>query len=317
MRVPEILNQTKKTLVSFEILPPLKGSSIESIYSALEPLMEFRPPYINVTYHQEEAVYRKHPSGLLEKRIIRKRPGTVAISAALQYKFGVEVVPHIICGGFSKEETENALIELNFLGIHNLLAVRGDADKNTRMFVPEENGHNHALGLVKQITGLNNGVYLDEEIENKTCTSFSVGVAGYPEKHMEAPNPSSDLEFLKQKIAAGAEYIVTQMFYDNKHFFGFVKRCREAGINVPIIPGIKPISIANHLNVIPKTFHVEIPEALEKEVKACKNNEAVRQVGIEWAIVQSKELIGSGVPVIHYYTMGKSDNIEQICKKAF
>ncbi|PKP20211.1 MAG: methylenetetrahydrofolate reductase [NAD(P)H] [Bacteroidetes bacterium HGW-Bacteroidetes-21] len=317
MKVPDILNSTKKTLVSFEILPPLKGHSIESIYKALDPLMEFKPPYINVTYHQEEAVYKKHASGLLEKRIIRKRPGTVAISAALQYKFGVEVVPHIICGGFTKEETENALIELNFLGIHNLLAIRGDADKNTRMFVPEEHGHPHALGLVKQITDLNKGIYLDEEIENKTRSSFSVGVAGYPEKHMEAPNMASDLDFLKQKIEAGAEYIVTQMFYENKHYFNFVKRCRDAGIQVPIIPGIKPISIANHLNIIPKTFHVEIPEALEKEIKQCANNDAVRQVGTEWAIMQSKELINAGVPVIHYYTMGKSDNIENICKNIF
>jgi len=317
MKVAEILKSQKKTQVSFEILPPLKGNSIESIYKAVEPLMEFKPPYINVTYHREEVIYRQHSSGLLEKRTVRKRPGTVAISAALQFRFGIDVVPHIICGGFTKEETENALIELSFLGINNILAIRGDADKTTNMFVPEKNGHEHSLDLVKQIVEMNNGCYLDEELENHDCTSFSVGVAGYPEKHAEAPNMRSDLQFLKQKIDAGAEYIVTQMFFDNLHFFRFVDQCREAGITVPIVPGLKPVSIKNHINVIPRTFHVDIPESLEKEIHKCRNNEEVRQAGIEWTTMQAKELINKGVPVIHLYTMGKSDNIERICKNVF
>lgn len=317
MKVTDILNNQKKTLVSFEILPPLKGNSIESIYAAVEPLLAFKPPYINVTYHREEVVYNQHPSGLLEKRVVRKRPGTVAISAALQFRFGIEVVPHIICGGFSCEETENALIELNFLGIHNILAVRGDADKTTNMFVPEANGHAHSTELVKQITDMNHGRYLDEELENHNCTSFSIGVAGYPEKHTEAPNMRSDLQFLKQKIDSGAEYIVTQMFYDNSHYFRFVEQCRAIGITVPIVPGLKPVSILNHLNVIPRTFHVDIPEILEKEIQNCKTNDEVRQVGIEWTTMQAKELIKAGVPVIHLYTMGRSDNIEKICENVF
>lgn len=317
MKVAEILTHSKKTQVSFEILPPLKGNSIESIYHALEPLMEFKPPYINVTYHREEVVYKQHPNGLLEKRVVRKRPGTVAISAALRFRFGIEVVPHMICGGFSREETENALIELDFLRIHNVLAVRGDADKTTRMFHPEPNGNTHALELVKQIIEMNGGKYLDEELENHHRTSFSVGVAGYPEKHAEAPNMNSDLSFLKEKIDAGAEYIVTQMFFDNSHYFRFVEKCREAGIRVPIVPGLKPISIKNHLNIIPRTFHVDIPEPLEKEIQACKNNQEVRQAGIEWTTMQAKELINAGVPVIHLYTMGNPDNVEKICRNIF
>jgi methylenetetrahydrofolate reductase (NADPH) len=317
MKVAEIINRSNTTRVSFEILPPLKGNSIESIYGALEPLLEFNPPYINVTYHREEVIYKQHTNGLLEKRIVRKRPGTVAISAALQFRFGIEVVPHIICGGFSREETENALIELNFLGIHNILAVRGDADKTTRMFHPEPGGHSHSLDLIKQIMDMNHGKYLDEELENHHCTSFSVGVAGYPEKHAEAPNMSSDLAFLKEKTDAGADYIVTQMFFDNSHYFRFVEKCRESGINVPVIPGLKPVSIKNHLNVIPRTFHVDIPELLEKEIQKCKSNDEVRQVGIEWTTMQAKELIKAGAPVIHLYTMGNPDNIEKICKNIF
>jgi methylenetetrahydrofolate reductase (NADPH) len=314
MTIPEILKQSEKTQVSYEILPPLKGGSLHSIYENLEPLMEFNPSYINITYHREETVYKRHSSGLLEKKIVRKRPGTVAISAALKYKFGIEVVPHMICGGFTVEETENALIDLNFLGIHNLLVIRGDADRYSSMFVPEEGGHNYALDLIKQIVNLNNGIYLDDELLNQTTTNFSIGVAGYPEKHAESPNLNSDIECLQKKIEAGAEYVVTQMFFDNTHYFNFVERCRANGIDVPIIPGLKPISILNHLHILPKTFHIEIPEILEKEIRKCKNNEEVRQVGVEWAIMQSKELVNANVPVIHYYTMGKSDNIYKICK---
>lgn len=317
MKVSEILKNTDKTLVSFEILPPLKGDNIESIYNNLEPLLEFKPPYINITYHAEEAMYKKHPSGLLEKKAVRKRPGTVAISAALQYKYNIDIIPHIICRGFTREETENALIDLNFLGINNLLVIRGDADKETDVFKPEENGHRYAYELIGQIMNLNKGIYLDEDIENKTCTNFSVGVAGYPEKHSETPNLRAGIENLKKKIEIGAEYIVTQMFFDNAHFFKFVDSCRKNGITVPIVPGLKPVAIFKHLNIIPQKFAVEIPEQLENEINKCKNNEEVKQVGIEWAIAQSKELIKSGVPVIHFFTMGKSDNIVKICQEIF
>lgn len=317
MKVADILKNTNKTLVSFEILPPLKGDSIDGIYRTIEPLLEFKPPYLNVTYHREEVVYKKHQSGLLERRIVRKRPGTVAISAALHYKYGIEVVPHIICGGFSREETENAMLELHFLGIRNLLIVRGDPDKTTKTFVPEEGGNSHAIDLVKQVMDLNHGKYLDDELLNSTKTCFSVGVAGYPEKHPEAPNMRSDIAYLKEKIDAGAEYIVTQLFYDNQKFFSFVDECRKAGINVPIVPGLKPISVLSHLNVLPKTFYIEIPEELEKEAKKCKTNDEIRQVGIEWAVMQSKELVAAGVPVVHYYTMGKSDNTRKIVEAVF
>ncbi len=314
MKVSEILKNSLKTQVSFEILPPLKGNNIEAIYSALDSLMIFKPNYVNVTYHREEVVYKQHPSGLLEKKVVHKRPGTIGISAALKFKYGLVVVPHIICGGFTAEETEEALVELNYIGVHNVLAIRGDADKTTNMFMPENGGHKYSIDLVKQIAGLNNGIYLDEDLQEKTATNFCIGVAGYPEKHNEAPNFSSDLDVLKQKIDAGAEYIVTQMFYDNSHYFGFEERCLKAGIKVPIVAGIKPVSVINHLNIIPKTFNVEIPEKLEKLVRNCKSTQDVRKLGIEWATKQSEELIKANVPAIHYYTMGKPDNIVKICE---
>lgn len=317
MKLPEIFQNSSKTFFSFELLPPLKGTNINAIYEAIDPLMEFNPPYINITYHQEEIVYKTHKSGLLEKKTVRKRPGTVAISAAIKYKYNVIVVPHMICGGFSKEETENALIDLQFLGINNLLVLRGDPEKSQKHFIPEANGHEHSIGLVKQISEMNKGKYLDDELLNSTTTDFTVGVAGYPEKHYEAPNLDSDLCFLKQKIDAGAEFIVTQMFYDNQKYYDFVDRCRAIGINVPIIPGIKPISIKNHLSILPQTFHIDIPQDLVKEVLKCKTNDEVRQVGVEWATMQSKDLISRNVPALHYYTMGKSDNIIKIAKAVF
>ncbi len=313
MKVSQILKNSSATQVSFEILPPLKGNNIEVIYSALDSLMIFKPNYINVTYHREEVVYRQHPSGLLEKKVVHKRPGTIGISAALKFKYGVVVVPHIICGGFTAEETEEALVELNYIGVRNVLAIRGDADKTTNMFMPENGGHKYAVDLVKQIAGLNQGIYLDEDLQEKTATNFCIGVAGYPEKHNEAPNFASDLDVLKQKIDAGAEYIVTQMFYDNKHYFNFADRCIKAGISVPIVAGIKPVSVMNHLNIIPKTFNVEIPGQLERLVRNSKSNEEVRNAGIDWATKQSEELIKAKVPAIHYYTMGKPDNIVKIC----
>jgi methylenetetrahydrofolate reductase (NADPH) len=313
----ELLKGTKKTLFSFELLPPLKGDNIHSIYDTIDPLMEFNPPYINITYHQEEVVYKKVKENLLEKKTIWKRPGTVAISAAIKSKYKVAVVPHLICGGFTKEDTENALIDLNFLGIHNVLAVRGDPINESKRFIPEEGGHHHANELVKQIADLNKGIYLDDELLQKTPMNFTIGVAAYPEKHPEAPNMKSDIHFLKKKVEAGAEFIVTQLFFDNQKFFDFVHLCRESGIDVPIIPGLKPISTLNHLNYLSKTFSLDIPEVLVKEVLKCKNNTEVKQVGIEWSIQQSKELVKFGVPCVHYYTMGKPDNIHNIAKAVF
>lgn len=317
MKISEILNNREKTQLSFEILPPVKGNNIEDIYKALDKLIVFNPQYINVTYHREEVIYKEHPSGLLEKKVVRKRPGTIGISAALKYKYGVEVVPHIICGGFSCEETEEALVELNYIGINNVLAIRGDADKSTRKFIAEKGGHAHALELVKQIIGLNNAKYLEDDLQIKTATNFCIGVAGYPEKHSEAPNLNFDIEILKKKVDAGAEYIVTQMFFNNQYYFDFVDRCIKYGINVPIVAGLKPISVQSHLNIIPHTFNVEIPEELEKQVSKCKSNEDVKKFGTEWAIKQSEELVKANVPAIHYYTMGKADNIETICRSAF
>jgi len=317
MNVASLLRETKSTLFSFELLPPLKGDHIGAIYDTIDPLMEFKPSYINVTYHREELVYKHRPDGLLEPRRVRKRPGTVGITAAIMHKYKVEVVPHMICAGFNREETENALIDLHFLGVNNLLVLRGDADKTTRRFVPEPDGHPHATGLLQQVMHMNEGKYLDENMEYQTPTGFSVGVAGYPEKHAEAPNPDHDLMWLKNKIAGGAEYIVTQMFFDNSSYFSFVKRCREVGIHVPIVPGLKPVSIKNHLNILPETFHVDIPETLAKEVFKAKDNAAVRQIGVEWAIEQVRELKAACVPSIHFYTMGKSDNIREIVDRGF
>ncbi len=318
MKIPERLRTTEKTLFSFELLPPLKGRSIKEIYNLIDPLMEFKPPYLNITYHREEVVYKERADGLLERKTVRKRPGTVAIAAAIKYKYkDLNVVPHIICGGFTKEETENALIDLNFLGIENLLIVRGDPEKSTNKFRPEPGGHRYALGLVEQVMNLNKGIYLDEELQNTSPTNFTIGVAGYPEKHAEAPNAKSDMYFLKKKIEAGAEFIVTQMFFDNQKYFDFVTACRKAGIDVPIIPGIKPVSVKGHLTSLPKTFNIDLPDDLVKEMIKCDTKAAVRQLGIEWAIMQSKELVAAGVPVIHYYTMCNSDNVYQIAKEVF
>jgi len=317
MIIADLLKNTDKTLMSFELLPPLKGDTIKAIYDTIDPLMEFNPSYINVTYHREEVIFKKRPDGLLEQRTVRKRPGTVGITAAIMHKYKIEVVPHIICAGFNREETENALIDLHFLGIDNLLVLRGDADKYIGKFVPETDGHSHAIDLLKQVNELNNGKYIDDELINMAPTRFSYGVAGYPEKHSEAPNMDTDLRNLKEKIDAGAKYIVTQMFFDNKKYFNFVKRCREIGITVPIVPGLKPISIKNHLSVLPNTFHVDIPEALAREIEKADNNQKVRQIGVEWAVMQAKELKEANVPSIHFYTMGKPENIYQIAKAVF
>ncbi|HPC99070.1 MAG TPA: methylenetetrahydrofolate reductase [NAD(P)H] [Bacteroidales bacterium] len=317
MTVIELIKNAKGPLFTFELLPPLKGHSIERIYSTIERLLEYNPAYINFTTHRNETIYRERPDGLLEKKIVRLRPGTIALAASVKYKYNITVVPHILCGGFTKEETENALIEMKFLGINDVLALRGDPQKGSRVFIPEKGGHKHTTDLVKQISDMNRGVYLEESIENAEPASFCIGVAGYPEKHFEAPNRQVDMEYLKMKVDAGAHYIVTQMFFNNDRFCRFRDECRKAGIEVPIIPGIKPISALNDINLLPQTFHIEIPNDLFRAVKKCKTDEEAREVGIEWAVQQSKELIKMGVPGIHYYTLGRSDNIARIVKSSF
>jgi methylenetetrahydrofolate reductase (NADPH) len=318
MKVTDHLkNANGKTLFTIEVLPPLKGENIRSLFDHMDPLMEFKPKFVDVTYHREEFVYKKRENGLLEKKSTRKRPGTVALCAAIQNHYKVDTVPHIICGGFTKDETENALIDLHFLGIENLLVLQGDGIKNEGRFVPDPEGHKYASELLEQVVNLNHGKYLDDDLLNSTPTNFCIGVAGYPEKHFAAPNMKSDLKFLKLKVDLGAEYIVTQMFFDNKKYFDFVERCREAGINVPIIPGIKPITTKAQSNILPTIFYIDIPEELADEVDKCKDNAAVKQVGIEWAIKQSKELMKKGAPTLHFYSMGKSDPIYKIAKELF
>ncbi len=318
MKVTKHIENAKgNPLFTFEILPPLKGQNIQSIFDSIDPLMEFNPPFIDVTYHREEYEYKQLASGLLEKKIVKKRPGTVGICAAIQNKYPVDAVPHILCGGFTKEDTENLLIDLDFLGIDNVVALRGDALKTETYFKPEKEGNQFASELVSQINNLNNGIYLDVDLQNSASTNFCIGVSGYPEKHMEAPSIDSDIHFLKQKIKNGAEYIITQMFFDNKKFFDFVDKCRKEGITVPIIPGLKPIATKKQLNLIPHRFSVDLPDDLIMAIVKAKDNEAIIQVGIEWCLEQSKELIQAGVPVLHYYSMGKSDNIKQIAKAVF
>ena len=316
MKVTEYIQKRKDTIFSFEIIPPLKGKGIEDLCMGIDPLMEFNPPFINVTYHREEYEYKKMGNGLLKKVSIRKRPGTVGICAALMNRYKVDAIPHIICGGFTKEETESALIDLKFLGVDNILALRGDPMKNEAAFVPTEGGNAYALDLIGQISEMNNGQYLYEETKNSP-SNFCIGTAGYPEKHFEAMNLSSDLKNLKKKVDAGAEFIVTQLFYDNEKFFEFVSKCRDIGIDVPIIPGIKPITNLRHLSFIPKFFHVNFPEAFSNELEKCKNDEEVKQVGIEWTTAQCKELVKADIPVIHFYTMGKGQAVKNIAKEIF
>lgn len=317
MKVTEHIDNAKSTLFSFEILPPLKGENIQNLFGHIDPLMEFKPPFIDVTYHREEYVYKKRENGLLERKSIRKRPGTVGICAAIKNRYEVDAVPHIICGGFNKEETENALIDLDFLGIENVLLLQGDAIKSEAMFVAEPDGHKYASELLEQVVSMNKGQYLDDDLQNATATNFCIGVAGYPEKHYTAPNLKIDLKYLKMKVEMGAEYIVTQMFYDNEKYFAFVEKCREAGINVPIIPGLKPITTKKHITVLPRFFHIDIPEDLADAVEKCNDNKEAKEVGIEWCVQQSKELMDYGVPVLHYYSMGKSDPVYNVAKELF
>jgi methylenetetrahydrofolate reductase (NADPH) len=315
MKVIDHIRQASKTLVSFEILPPLKGKTINSIYDHLDPLMEFKPSFINVTYHRSEHVFKKKADGTFDKVEVRKRPGTVGICAAIMNHYKVDAVPHLICGGFNKRETEDALIDLNFIGVDNVLVLRGDAAKNETVFEPEPDGNIYAIDLLKQVVNLNNGIYLEEDIRDGFRTDFCIGAAGYPEKHFEAPNLQTDLAYLKAKVAAGAEYVVTQMFFDNKKYFDFVKACREADINIPIIPGLKPITSKKQLSVIPRTFHVDIPTDLSNEILQCKVETDVEKIGTQWLLEQSRELKKAGVPVLHYYTLGKAKVIYNVVKE--
>ena len=317
MHIIEHLAKAKETLVSFEVLPPLKGKSISYIYEHLDPLMEFNPSWINVTYHRSETLMRKNAAGVDEKVDLRKRPGTVGICAAIMNHYNVDSVPHIICGGFSKRETEDALIDLQFLGMDNVLILRGDSEKGQKIFVPEPDGNKQAIDLLKQVVGLNNGEYLDKEIINGSKTNFCMGVSGYPEKHFEAPSMEFDLKIAKAKVDAGAQYIMTQMFFDNKKYFEYVDACRSMGINVPIIPGLKPITNKKQLTILPNIFYVDIPVDLKNAMEAANTEEACEQVGTEWLIQQSKELKAAGVPVLHYYTLGKPQVIKNICKEVF
>jgi methylenetetrahydrofolate reductase (NADPH) len=317
MKVTEHLKRAKSTLFSIEILPPLKGKGIQQLFNSIEPLLEFKPAFIDVTYHREEYVYKKREGGYLEKVSITKRPGTVGICAALINKYDIDTVPHIICGGFTEEETENALIDLNFLGIDNVLALQGDAIKTEPRFLPEPNGHAFASDLVRQVGAMNHGKYIDDELQGVQPTNFCIGVAGYPEKHMMAPNMKADLRFLKKKVDAGADYIVTQMFFDNKKYFEFVDQCRAAGINVPIIPGMKPLTTIKQAYALPSLFHIDLPEDLFDAVEDCKDNAAARQVGKEWCIQQSKELVEAGVPCLHFYTMGIAGTTKDVAEAIF
>jgi methylenetetrahydrofolate reductase (NADPH) len=317
MKITEHLKNANETLFSYEILPPLKGQSLKELLEGIAPLMEFRPPFVDVTYHREEYIYKKHPNGLLEKISTKKRPGTVGICAAIMNRFQIDAVPHLLCGGFTQEETENALIDLNFIGVENVLALRGDAPKTEGKFIPEPNGHHFASELVEQIVKMNHGKYLHEETEASFHTDFCIGVAGYPEKHFEAPSMKFDLKRLREKVDKGAEYIVTQMFFDNEKFFKFVEDVRAAGITVPIIPGIKPITTLGQITMLPRTFFLDLPDALMDELEKCKTNQGVKEVGIEWSISQCKELVERGVPSLHFYTMSKADTTYKIAKEIF
>lgn len=314
MKVIDHIKQAKDTLVSFEVLPPLKGKGIEALYNHLDPLMEFKPSFINVTYHRSEHVFKKNVDGSFQKVVIRKRPGTESICAAIMNKYDVDTVPHLICGGFDINETEDALINLRYLGIDNVLVLRGDAAKNEAAFEAEPGGHRYANELLHQVVNLNSGIYLEEDLKGTHKTEFCIGVAGYPEKHFEAPNMQSDLQYLKAKVDAGADYIITQMFFDNEKYYSFVKACREMDINVPIIPGLKPIYTRKQLTVLPKTFHIDLPTDLSNEIMKCKNDLEVEQVGTEWLLAQSKDLKKNGVPVLHYYTLGRPHVIANVVK---
>ena len=320
MNVVDIINKAiseRRTRFAFELLPPLKGDGCCGVFGSIDRLIGFDPAYINVTFHREGIKQAVRPDGSVEWHVVRRRPGTVGISAAIQKKYDVEVVPHLICGGQSKYDIEDALIDLDFLGLHNVLALRGDKSQNEKFFMPHPQGHSHAVDLVRQIAAMNRGEFVDGEVEECHHSKFSIGVAGYPEGHEESPSPEADIAALKAKIDAGAGYIVTQLFFDNARFFDFVERCRAEGITVPIIPGLKPVSSLKHLEMLPRTFHIDMPETLTEELSRCRTDEQAKEVGIEWSVGQAKELKAAGVPAIHFYTMSRSGNICEILKRVF
>ncbi|NNC95901.1 MAG: methylenetetrahydrofolate reductase [NAD(P)H] [Chitinophagales bacterium] len=317
MKITEHLQKAESTLFSLEILPPLRGKSINDLYKVLDPLMEFNPPFIDVTYHREEILYKKRSDGFIEQIPKRKRPGTVGICAAIHNRYKVDTVPHLVCGGFTKGETEDALFSLHYLEIQNVMVLRGDALKSEVTFVPSEGGHNYASDLVKQIKDMNEGKFLFEETANEMSTDFCIGVAAYPEKHFESPNLSTDLKNLKKKVDMGADYIVTQMFYDNQKYFKFLDMCKEEGINVPIIPGLKPITTKGQILALPPRFHIDIPEELSNEISKAKDNAAAKQIGVEWAVQQSRELMEYGVPCLHFYSMSRSEAVTAIAREIF
>jgi methylenetetrahydrofolate reductase (NADPH) len=318
MKVTKHIEKAKgNTLFSFEIIPPQKGKSIQELYDNIDPLMEFNPPFIDVTTSREEFVYIDKGNGLLDKKLTRMRPGTLGICASIKHKYNVDTIPHVLCGGFTKEETEYLLVDCHYLGIDNVMALRGDAMKEEKYFMPKNGGNNYAVDLVKQIKQLNDGKYLHDLIDVDNKSDFCIGVAGYPEKHLESPSLQSDLKRLKEKVDAGADYVVTQMFFDNSKYFEFVEKARAIGITIPIIPGIKPIAVKKHMQLLPQIFRVDLPEDLINAIEKSSSVAEVKAVGIEWAIQQSLELKKAGVPVLHYYSMGKSENIRQIAKAVF
>jgi methylenetetrahydrofolate reductase (NADPH) len=317
MKITQHISEAKETLFSFELLPPLKGENIQQINGTVEHLLEFNPAFVDVTYHREEYLYREVTGGLLKKRTVRKRPGTVGICAAISHKYNLDTVPHIICGGFTKEETENALIDLDFVGVENVLVLRGDPIRGEGRFKGEADGHSYAIDLVNQVADMNRGKYLDPELKNSNATNFCLGVAGYPEKHFEAPNLSSDLRWLKRKVEDGAEYIITQMFFDNQAYFDFVSKCREHGIDIPIIPGLKPLTTKRQLTSLPQNFYVNMPDELVRMIENAASKEAVKEAGVAWCIQQAKELKAANVPVLHFYTMGKAHPTAEIARAVF
>lgn len=316
-KVIDILKRSRSPFASFELVPPLKGSDVSKLYSSIEPLMEFAPPFLNVTCHRDEVEYHENSDGTYTRMTLAKRPGTIAIVAAIMKRFSIDIVPHVICGGASKHKIESEMLDLHFLGIDNVVALRGDAIPGQRFFIPDPEGFAHTDELVGMISNLNKGRYLDPTVVNGLLTDFSIGVAGYPEKHYEAANMDTDIQHLKEKVEKGADYVITQMFFDNARYYDFVDRCRKAGITVPIIPGLKPISVARQIDLLPRSFHLDIPQDLVNEILKAKTKEQVYEAGVAWCVAQSQDLLRHGVPAIHYYTMGKADNIRKIVKTVF
>lgn len=317
MTVSELINKTSKTAFSFEVLPPVKGTGTSALFSTIDALKEFQPEYINITTHRSEYVYVEQPDGTYIRHFMRRRPGTVAVASAIMQKYDIKVVPHVVVSGMTKEDIEYMLLDLQFLGIRDLLLLRGDKAKDEAKFQPTKDGYTHATELIEQVNLFNQGKFIDGTPIKNPGSPFSYGVAAYPEKHEEAPNLEYDLQVLKKKQDLGADYAVTQIFYDNEKYFNFVAQAREAGITMPIIPGIKPMAKLSQFNVLPKTFHLDLPEVLSKEMEKCTTDEQVKQLGIEWGIQQCRELMQHGVPSIHFYSMGATESIRAIAKEIY